>query len=99
MFRTKTMHRKNIVIFFFISVLGGLILTGRLVYLMVNRAEYYSEKADELHERERSIKAARGKIYDATGSLIATNRTVCTISVIYNQVEDRELVIGFEHMI
>lgn len=94
MFRTKTMHRRNIVVFFLIATIGGIILSGRLVYLMINKAEYYSQKADELHERERSIKAARGKIYDATGTLIATNRTVCTISVIYNQVEDRELVIS-----
>lgn len=94
MFRTKTRHRKNIVIFFFITAIAGIILTGRLVYLMVEKAEYYSQKADELHERERSIKAARGKIFDATGTLIATNKTVCTISVIYNQVEDRELVIS-----
>ena len=68
-------------------------LTGRLVYLMVYRADYYSKMAEELHQRERSIKAARGRIIDATGTVIATNRTVCTISVIYNQVEDREQVI------
>lgn len=68
-------------------------LTGRLVYLMVYRSDYYSKMAEELHQRERSIKAARGRIIDATGTVIATNRTVCTISVIYNQVEDREQVI------
>lgn len=62
-------------------------LTGRLVYLMVYRSDYYSKMAEELHQRERSIKAARGRIIDATGTVIATNRTVCTISVIYNQVE------------
>lgn len=94
MFRTKTRHRRNIVIFFTLALACGVILTARLVYLMVNRAEYYTEKAQELHERERSIKAARGKIYDATGNLIATNKTVCTISVIYNQVKDKELVIS-----
>ena len=66
-------------------------LTGRLVYLMVYRSDYYSKMAEELHQRERSIKAARGRIIDATGTVIATNRTVCTISVIYNQ--DREQVI------
>ena len=68
-------------------------LTGRLVYLMVYRSDYYSKMAEELHQRERSIKAARGRIIDATGTVIATNRTVCTISVIYNQMEDREQVI------
>ena len=68
-------------------------LTGRLVYLMVYRSDYYSKMAEELHQRERSIKAARGRIIDATGTVIATNRTICTISVIYNQVEDREQVI------
>ena len=68
-------------------------LTGRLVYLMVYRSDYYSKMAEELHQRERSIKAARGRIIDATGTVIATNRTVCTISVIYNQVEVREQVI------
>lgn len=68
-------------------------LTGRLVYLMVYRSDYYSKMAEELHQRERSIKAARGRIIDATGTVIAINRTVCTISVIYNQVEDREQVI------
>lgn len=60
---------------------------------MVYRSDYYSKMAEELHQRERSIKAARGRIIDATGTVIATNRTVCTISVIYNQVEDREQVI------
>jgi len=68
-------------------------LAGRLVYLMVYRSDYYSRMAEELHQRERSIKAARGRIIDATGNVIATNRTVCTISVIYNQMEDREQVI------
>lgn len=63
------------------------------MYLMVYRSDYYSRMAEELHQRERSIKAARGRIIDATGNVIATNRTVCTISVIYNQVEDREQVI------
>ena len=60
-------------------------LMGRLVYLMVYRSEHYQEKADALHERERSIKAARGKIIDRTGMVLATNRTVCTISVIHSQ--------------
>ena len=68
-------------------------LIGHLGYLMIFRSEHYSELADELHERERTIKAARGEIVDRNGTVIATNRTVCTVSVIYNQVENREAVI------
>lgn len=69
-------------------------LIGRLVYLMVFQAEYYSEKADDLHERERDIKAARGRIIDAKGKILADNRTVCTISVIHSQIQDKEAVIA-----
>ena len=60
---------------------------------MIFESEYYQELADDLHERERSIKAARGKIIDANGTILATNRTVCTISVIHSQIENPELVI------
>jgi stage V sporulation protein D (sporulation-specific penicillin-binding protein) len=69
------------------------VLIGRLAYLMLFRSEHYSEMAKDLHERERSIKAARGNILDASGRQLAVNRTVCTISVIHNQIEDPELVI------
>lgn len=72
-------------------VLLGLIV--RLVYLMIYDAEYYQEKAEALHEREREIKAARGEIVDAKGVVLATNKSVCTISVIHNQIKDPELVI------
>lgn len=68
-------------------------LTGRLVYLMVFDAEYYQEKAKSLHEREREIKAARGEIIDRNGTVLATNKTVCTISVIHSQVKEPERVI------
>lgn len=88
-----TQHRKRTAVLFFLLCLCMAGLAGRLVYLMVYRSDYYSRMAEELHQRERSIKAARGRIIDATGNVIATNRTVCTISVIYNQVEDREQVI------
>ncbi len=88
-----TQHRKKTAVLFFLLCLCMAGLTGRLVYLMVYRSDYYSKMAEELHQRERSIKAARGRIIDATGTVIATNRTVCTISVIYNQMEDREQVI------
>ena len=88
-----TQHRKKTAVLFFLLCLCMAGLTGRLVYLMVYRSDYYSKMAEDLHQRERSIKAARGRIIDVTGTVIATNRTVCTISVIYNQVEDREQVI------
>lgn len=72
----------------------GLVLMGRLVYLMIFRSEYYQEQADALHERERSIKAERGLIYDRNGIVLADNKAVCTISVIHNQITDPEQVIS-----
>ena len=92
--KTKTYHRRKIVVVFFLCILMLLGLMGRLVYLMVFRSDYYQEKADELHERERSIKAARGKIVDCNGTVLATNRTVCTVSVIHSQIEEPETVIS-----
>lgn len=92
--KTKTYHRRKIVVVFFLCVLMLVGLMGRLVYLMVFRSDYYQEKADALHERERSIKAARGKIIDNTGTVLATNRTVCTVSVIHNQIKEPEKIIG-----
>ncbi len=68
-------------------------LMGRLVYLMIFRSEHYTQMAEDLHQRERTIKAARGQILDRNGTVIATNRTVCTISVIHNQITDREKVV------
>jgi stage V sporulation protein D (sporulation-specific penicillin-binding protein) len=68
-------------------------LMGRLVYLMIFRSQHYSQMAQELHQRERTIKAARGRILDRNGTVIATNRTVCTISVIHNQITDRDQVV------
>jgi stage V sporulation protein D (sporulation-specific penicillin-binding protein) len=93
MLKSKTYNRKKIVIVFAVVVVILVSLVGRLFYLMVIKSEYYQEKADELHEREREIKAARGKIIDATGEIVATNKTVCTISVIHSQIEDPEKVI------
>ena len=69
-------------------------MAGRLFYLMVFCSQYYSEKADDLHERERDIKAARGKILDANGTVLAANRTVCTNSVIHSQIQEPEAVIA-----
>lgn len=91
--RSKTYNKKKILIVFLCAVFIILFLMGRLVYLMVFDAEYYQEKAEALHERERKIKAARGEIIDASGNILATNRTVCTISVIHSQVTDPEEVI------
>ena len=89
----KTYHRGRIAILYFL--LCGLMigLVGRLFFLMIFRSEHYSQMAEDLHERERTIKAARGNIMDVNGTVIATNRTVCTISVIHNQVKDPETVI------
>lgn len=92
--KTKTYHRRKIVVVFFMCAFMLAGLMGRLVYLMVFRSDYYQEKADDLHERERSIKAARGKIIDSTGTVLATNRTVCTVSVIHSQIKDPETVIS-----
>ncbi len=89
----KTYHRKKILFFFSVCLLVMLVLMGRLVYLMVFESEYYSQRALELHERERSIKAARGEILDRNGKILASNRTVCTISVIHSQITDEEAVI------
>lgn len=94
MIKSKTFNRKKIVIVFTAIFLILLALVGRLFYLMIAKSEYYQEKADQLHEREREIKAARGKIIDATGQIVATNKTVCTISVIHNQIKEPEKVIS-----
>ncbi|MCI9020458.1 MAG: peptidoglycan glycosyltransferase [Eubacterium sp.] len=89
----KTHHRKKVVTVFFCVFLVMLFLAGRLVYLMVFQSVYYSAKAQDLHERERDIKAARGKILDINGKVLASNRSVCTISVIRSQIKDAERVI------
>lgn len=89
----KTYIRKKIVVTFFLCMAAFLLLIGRLVYLMVGCSEYYTQAAKNLHERERSIKAARGRIVDATGVVLADNRTVCTISVIHNQITDPDYVV------
>lgn len=94
MYRNKTFNRKKILIIFLIVLFAMTGLMMRLVYLMVFRSEYYGMKAEDLHERERDIKAARGKIYDANGIVLADNRTVCTISVIHSQIKEPERVIA-----
>lgn len=88
-------HKKKIVFTFFAFVLLLMGLMGRLAYIMLFRSEYYSEKAIDLHERERSIKAARGRILDRNGIVLADNRVVCTISVIHSQIEEPEKVAAY----
>lgn len=91
--KNKTFHKKKILVVFLAAFILILYLIGRLVYLMVFDAEYYQQKAEDLHERERDIKAARGEIIDRNGTVLVTNRTVCTISVIHSQIENPEKVI------
>lgn len=91
--KNKTFHKKKILVVFLAAFILILYLIGRLVYLMVFDAEYYQQKAEDLHERERDIKAARGEIIDRNGTVLATSRTVCTISVIHSQIENPEKVI------
>lgn len=90
--KNKTYNKKKILVVFLCAVVIILGLIGRLVYLMVFDAEYYQELAEDLHEREREIKAARGEIVDRNGVVLATNKTVCTISVVHSQIEDPDLV-------
>lgn len=92
--KNKTYNKKKIMIVFLCAALVLAALIGRLVYLMIFDAGYYQELAQDLHEREREIKAARGEIVDRNGVVLATNRTVCTISVIHSQVEEPEEVIS-----
>lgn len=89
----RTYNKKKLLIVFLCAVCIVIVLAGRLVWLMIFEADYYQEKAQALHERERSIKAARGRILDASGTVLADNRTVCTISVIHSQITDPEEVI------
>ena len=93
MYRNKTFNRKKVMIVFVAVFFIMMFLIGRLVYLMIFCSEYYGNKAENLHERERDIKAARGKLLDANGTVLATNKSVCTISVIHNQIEEPGKVI------
>ncbi len=94
LYRNKTFNRKKIMVMFLAVFFMMMFLIGRLVYLMVFCSEYYGGKAQNLHERERDIKAARGRIIDATGTVLATNKSVCTISVIHSQIKEPEKVIA-----
>ena len=86
-------NRRRIKWVFVAVCIAASVIAGRLFYIMVAKAEYYSERAEQLHERERSIKAPRGKIYDRNGNILADNRAVCSVSVIHSQIEDEEKVI------
>lgn len=90
--KNRTYHKKKIVIVFFVCICMLLGLMARMVYLMVLRSDYYAEKAEELHERERDIKAARGRILDRNGEVLADNKAVCTISVIHSQIKEPDKV-------
>lgn len=89
----KTAQKQRIFFVFVIVILCSFLLSARLVYLMVIKADHYAQKAKEVQQRERAIKAERGKIYDRNGILIAANKPVSTISVIHNQIKDKETVI------
>ena len=93
-YRSKTFNRRKIWLMFLAVFFVIMFLGGRLVYLIVFCSEYYGQKAEDLHERERDIKAARGRIIDATGKILATNKSVCTISVIHSQIDEPEKVIA-----
>ncbi len=91
--KIKTFHKKKILVVFLLCFFVLCFLIGRLAYLMLTQSEYYSRRANELHERERDIKAARGKIIDACGNILAANKTVCTISVIHSQIREPEKIV------
>lgn len=93
MSRSRTYNRRNILIIVMVVLIVALALSVRLGYLMIFKSEVYAERAQDLHERERAIKAKRGSIYDKNGVLIATNKPVCTISVIHKQIKEPERVI------
>ena len=92
--KNSTFHKRKVWTVFLLCAAMMLGLAGRLVYLMGFRSDYYYQKAQDLHERERSIKAARGKILDARGKVLASNKTVCTVSVIHSQIKEPEKIIS-----
>lgn len=92
--KTRPFHRRKIFLIFLCCMAAMLFLAGRLVHLMITESEYYAGLARNLHEREREIKAARGRILDRNGVVLADNRTVCTVSVIHSQIEEPEEVIA-----
>ncbi len=91
--QNKTYNKRKVLVVFVMAILLLFGLIGRLTYLMIFEADYYQKKAEDLHEREREIKAARGEIIDKNGVVLATNKSVCTISVIHSQIKEAEKVI------
>ena len=91
--KNRTYHKKKTVLVFAVCIFLLAGLMGRMVYLMIIQSDYYAKKAEQLHERERDIKAARGRILDCKGEILADNKAVCTISVIHSQIQDAEAVI------
>ena len=91
--QVKTIQRKRMLLYVGFIVVFCIAIIGKLAYLMIFKSEHYTKMALEVQERERRIKAPRGKILDRNGKVIASNRTVCTVSVIYNQTKDKEKVI------
>lgn len=91
--KNRTYHKKKTVLVFAVCVFLLAGLMGRMVYLMIIQSDYYAKKAEQLHERERDIKAARGRILDCKGEILADNKAVCTISVIHSQIKEPEKVV------
>lgn len=89
----NTGHRKKLVFMIVAVLLVSILECVRLGVIMTAKSEYYMQKADELHQRERKIKAKRGRILDRNGTVLAANEVVCTVSVIHSQIEDEEKVI------
>ena len=89
----KTYHRKKLLVSITCVILALLLISIRLLYVCVFQSSYYLEKAQKLHERERDIKALRGEILDRNGVVLASNKTVCTVSVIHNQITQPQEVI------
>ena len=95
--KNRTYHKKKTVLVFAVCVFLLAGLMGRMVYLMIIQSDYYAKKAEQLHERERDIKAARGRILDCKGEILADNKAVCTISVIHSQIKEPEKVVEMLH--
>ena len=93
MVRNSTRYRKKTFVMFLCIIDCLVILIGRLIFLMISEGDYYSQKARQLQERERSIKAPRGQILDRNGVVLADNQSVYTISVVHNQITDEDKVV------
>ena len=95
--KNRTYHKKKTVLVFAVCIFLLAGLMGRMVYLMIIQSDYYAKKAEQLHERERDIKAARGRILDCKGEILADKKAVCTISVIHSQIKEPEKVVEMLH--